>query len=147
MKNKKKLINNIVMHWNLHQILQQSKNIIIWKCFVAWFRSIMAIILFVCLFAFWDFFSPLENFSLIWRHHHYRWKAAIFLLCLALMTIWQWGFFCLPHLIVTRGIRLKWSSPRIRDTHTYCRIMNLSAIFNPVRSFIICHVVVLILFM
>ena len=28
--------------------------------------------LFVCV----EFIIPLENFSLIWRHHHYRWRAA-----------------------------------------------------------------------
>ena len=30
--------------------------------------------LFVCV----EFFVPLENFSLIWRRHHYRWRAANF---------------------------------------------------------------------
>ena len=31
-------------------------------------------ILFVCL----EFFVPLENFSLIWKRHHCRWRAANF---------------------------------------------------------------------
>ena len=51
--------------------------------------------LFVCL----EFFLPLENFSLIWRRHHCRWRAANFNLCLALMAIEQWGFLGVPHLL------------------------------------------------
>ena len=46
-------------------------------------------VLFVCLW----FIVPLKNFSLIWRRHHYQWRAANFELCLALMAIKQWGFF------------------------------------------------------
>ena len=37
--------------------------------------------------------------SLIWRRHHYRWLAANFDPCSALMAIEQWGFFSLPHLL------------------------------------------------
>ena len=49
--------------------------------------------LFVC------FIVPLENFSLIWRPHHYRWRASNFDLCSALMAIEQWGFLSVPHLL------------------------------------------------
>ena len=42
-------------------------------------------------------FFPLENFSLIWRRHHYRRRAANFDLCSALAE--QWGFFSVPHLL------------------------------------------------
>ena len=45
------------------------------------------------------FFFPLEKFSLIWRRHHCRWKTANVDLCSALMTIEQWGFFSVPHLL------------------------------------------------
>ena len=45
---------------------------------------------FVCLFG---IFVPLENFSLIWRRHLYRWRAANFDLCSALMAMEQWGLF------------------------------------------------------
>ena len=49
--------------------------------------------LFVC-------FVPLENFSLIWRRHHGRWRAANFDLCSALMAIEQRVFFSVPpHLL------------------------------------------------
>ena len=48
---------------------------------------------------FMDFIVPLENFSLIWRRHHCRWRAASFDLCSALMAIEQWGFFNVPHLL------------------------------------------------
>ena len=43
------------------------------------------------------FIVPLENFSPIWRCHHYRWRAANFDLCSALMAIEQWGFFLTFH--------------------------------------------------
>ena len=49
--------------------------------------------LFVCL----ELIVPLENFSLIWRRHHCRLRAANFDLCSALMAIEQWGFFNVPH--------------------------------------------------
>ena len=52
-------------------------------------------IIIVCL----GFFIPLENFSLIWRRYHYRWRAANFDVCLELMNIEQWGFFSVPHLL------------------------------------------------
>ena len=41
------------------------------------------ILVFVCL----EFIIPLENFSLIWTHHHCRWRAANIVLCSALMAI------------------------------------------------------------
>ena len=50
---------------------------------------------FVCL----GFIVQIENFSLIWRRHHYRWRAANFDLCSALMAIEQWGFLSVPHLL------------------------------------------------
>ena len=43
------------------------------------------------------FIVQLENFSLIWRRHHCRWRAANFDLCSALMAIEQCGFFNVPH--------------------------------------------------
>ena len=45
---------------------------------------------FVCL----GFFVPLENFLLIWRRHHYRWRTA----SSALLAIEQWGLFSVQHL-------------------------------------------------
>ena len=50
-------------------------------------RTIQHICLFVLIFV------QLENFTLIWRHHHYRWRAANYDLCSALMAVEQWGFF------------------------------------------------------
>ena len=71
---------------------------------------------------------PLENFSFIWRRHHYRWRAANFDLYSALMVIEQCGFFSVPHLLrhgayVYNGHL--WSM--IRDTHTYCRVFSSGA--------------------
>ena len=54
---------------------------------------------FVCL----EFIVPLENFSLIWRRHHYRWVATKFDLCSVLMAIKQWGFFSVTHLLLWHG--------------------------------------------
>ena len=48
----------------------------------------MFVLLFVCV----GFFVSLENFSLIWRRHHCRWRAANVDLCSAPMAIKQWGF-------------------------------------------------------
>ena len=50
---------------------------------------------FVCM----GFFVQIDNFSLIWRRHHYRWWAAKFDLCLARMAIERWGFLSVPHLL------------------------------------------------
>ena len=47
---------------------------------------------FVCLFG---VYRPI--FSLVWRRHHCRWRAANFDLCSALRAIEQWGFFNVPH--------------------------------------------------
>ena len=46
---------------------------------------------------------PLENFSLVWRRQHYRWRAANFGPCSALMTIELWRFFSMPHLLWRRA--------------------------------------------
>ena len=56
--------------------------------YVSWF--------FYCV---WGVFVPLENFSLISRRHHCRWRVANFDLCSVLMAIKKWGFFNLPHLL------------------------------------------------
>ena len=53
------------------------------------------IFLFVCL----GFIVPLEIFSLIWRRHHYRWRAANLDPWSAFMAIEQWRFFSVPHLL------------------------------------------------
>ena len=41
----------------------------------------------------------LENVSLIWSRHNYRWRASNFDLCSAFMAIEQWGIFSVPHLL------------------------------------------------
>ena len=74
--------------------------------------------LFVCL----GFIVPFENFSIIWRRNHYRWRAASFVLCSALMAIEQWEFFIEPHLLWHgEGPPFIWLSLRTRDAFTYCR--------------------------
>ena len=83
------------------------------KGIVAWHDNLSALIspsnMFVCL----GFFIPLEDFSLIWRRHHYRWKAADFDICSALMAVEQWGIFSMPHLL--------WWGTRKSGTN-YCTI-------------------------
>ena len=53
----------------------------------------------IYLFVWLCFFVSLENFSLVWRRYHCRWRAANFDLCSALRSIEQWGFFNVPHLL------------------------------------------------
>ena len=49
-------------------------------------------LLFVCLFdCLFGVYRPTRDFSLIWTRHHYR--------CSALMTIEQWRFCSVPHLL------------------------------------------------
>ena len=52
--------------------------------------------LFVC---FWGCIVQLDNFSLIWRRHHFRWKTTNVDLCSAHMAIEQGGFFSVPRLL------------------------------------------------
>ena len=56
----------------------------------------LTVCLFVCLFG---VFRPVWEISLIWRRHHYWWRAAHFVICSALVAIEQWGFFRVPHLL------------------------------------------------
>ena len=62
--------------------------------------------LFVCSF------SSHESFSLTWRCHQHRWRAANLNLCLAFMTIEKWEFFSVPQALSQRDILLSWSPPR-----------------------------------
>jgi hypothetical protein len=36
------------------------------------------------------FYVPLKDFSFIWRHHHYRWRAAKFRPMLGTQGLWAW---------------------------------------------------------
>ena len=60
----------------------------------------------VCLFVM-GIYVPLENFSLIWRRHHYRWRASNLDLhvysALICMGIEQWGFFLVYLTCCDRG--------------------------------------------
>ena len=85
----------------------------------------------VCLFFVCLFFFQLENFSLIWRRHHYRGRVANFDLYSALMAIGQCGFFSLPHLLWhAASVFNGHLRPRTRDTHTYCWALNSGAVTN-----------------
>ena len=80
-----------------YQLLQNNKA---WQFLWTWIKAhvkgdsllfkwrVMALL--ICLFF---FFAPLENFSLIWRNHHYQWRTTKFDLCWALMAIAQWESF------------------------------------------------------
>ena len=73
--------------------------------FVCFFFVFVFLFLFVCLV----FIVPLENCSLIWESQHYRWRAADFDLCSVFMTIEQWRFFSVPHLL--------WHGPSVYNGH------------------------------
>ena len=55
---------------------------------------------FKCLFVCLWFYVLLQNFSLVWRRHHYRWTATNFDLHSALMVIEKWGFFNVPPTLI-----------------------------------------------
>ena len=52
-----------------------------------------------CLFFYLRIYVPLENFSLVCRSWHYRWRAVNIDLYSALMAIEHWGFFSVPYLL------------------------------------------------
>ena len=62
-------------------------------------KSFCVVCLFVCL----GIFVLLENYSIIWRHNHYRWRAANVDLYSALMAIQMWGVFNVQHLYCYTG--------------------------------------------
>ena len=79
-----------------------------------------------CLFI---FFLGFENFSLIWRRHHYRWWAANFLcLCSALMPFEHWGFVSVQRLLWHGASAYNGFLLRIRDNHTYCQAFRSGAV-------------------
>ena len=57
-------------------------------------KSILCLLFFVL-----EFFISRKIFSLLWRRHHWRWRAENLYLCSALMAIEQWRFFSVPHLL------------------------------------------------
>ena len=68
------------------------------KQYIIDFHHCLIFLLLDCLFvSCLGVFIPLENFSFIWRRHHYRWRGANFYLCSALMAIEQWKIFNVPH--------------------------------------------------
>ena len=64
---------------------------------------------FCFLFIYLGFFVPVDNFSLIWRRHHYRWRSANVDVYSVFMAIEQWGFFSVPHLM--------WHGPTLYSCH------------------------------
>ena len=78
---------------------------------------------------------PIKNFSLIWIWHHYRWRAAKFVLYLALDR-GHWAVRVLSRATptVTRGIHLLFSSLRNHDTHNYCRAWSCLYLLLQLRS-------------
>ena len=72
-------------------------NITFSRCDLALFRVDSH--LYYWLSVFLGIFVPIEDFSLIWKLHHYRWRAANFDQCSVRMVIERWGFFNVPHLL------------------------------------------------
>ena len=69
--------------------------------------SIEIVCLFICLFARRS--CPIENFSLMWRGHHYCWRAANFYPFSTHMAIEQSQFSSVPHLL--------WHRPAVYNGH------------------------------
>ena len=101
--------------------------------------------LFACLF-----FVPLDNFSFIWRHHHWWLRAANFDLCSAPMAIEQWEFLKVPYLL--------WHEASINNGHLWASVrlsliaerlaveLSLPDIYNFGRPFLDYHYYMLSLF-
>ena len=90
------------------------------------FVTAKTIVLFVSL----GFNFQLENFSLIWRRHLCRWRAANFDLWSALMAIEQWGFLSESHLL--------WQGSSVYNGHLRgaCKANALYHCTTPVVKFI-----------
>jgi hypothetical protein len=66
------------------------------------------------------FYVPLKNFSLIWRRHHCRWRAAKFRLMLGAQGLWAGRDLYRATLAVTRGLGF---SGLIRRTAPFSRLL------------------------
>ena len=82
---------------------------------------------FVCL----GFFVPLEYFSLLWRRHRCRWRAANYDMCPALMAIEQWEFFDVPHLL--------WHAENVTQTQMWAIPQKLIMDDSKYTSCCLCH--------
>lgn len=49
--------------------------------------------------ALWLYLVQLEDFSFVWRCHHYKWRTENFDLYLAFLAIKKWGFFSVLFLL------------------------------------------------
>ena len=75
------------------QNVSKNSNLMHYKILSAFVFCFVVVVVIIYL----ELIVPLGNFSLIWRRHHCRWRAANFDLCSALMAIEQWRFFNVPH--------------------------------------------------
>ena len=90
------------------QNVSKNSNLMHYKILSA-FVFCFVVVVVVVIIIYLELIVPLGNFSVIWRRHHCRWRAANFDLCSALMTIEQWGFFNVPHLL--------WHEPTVYNGH------------------------------
>ena len=88
---------------------------------------------------FFSFFVSFENLFTHMETSPWLGKINKFDLYSALMAIEYWGlnsWACHTYTpTVTRAIRLKWSSPRTRDTHTCCRTFSSVAVTTRFHDF------------
>ena len=80
--------------WNRHKVSESVKiSWIIWLCTSS---CLICLFVFLCL----CFYVPFpRDFSLVWRRHKCRWRAAKFYIYSTPMAIEQWEFFSVPHLL------------------------------------------------
>ena len=79
---------NSVNKWGLKIISLQIPQ---WKVSISTVKMVVLNPVVFALFV-WGVFVPLKNFSLIWRRHHYQWRAAKFDLYSAFIAIELWRF-------------------------------------------------------
>ena len=100
-----------VRGWDLDHLLQymllsccyivsNDNSILVWNGLLCnWMHSLFNSISFVWLV----FYFSLENVSLIWRRHHYRWRASNLDIYSAIVAIEQLGFFRACHTYCDTG--------------------------------------------
>jgi hypothetical protein len=66
------------------------------------------------------FYVPLKNISLIWKRHHYRWRAAKSRPMLGVQGLWTWRDLYRATHAVTRGLGF---SSLIRRTAPFSRLL------------------------
>jgi hypothetical protein len=89
----------VVYKFTIFPFICRSAHVFLCVCPTFHFSRLSFLSLFIYLVVCLGFTSHSRFFSLIWRRHHCRWRAAKYSLCLALRTFEQGWIFIVPHLL------------------------------------------------